>query len=221
MKPASTAWISVVAVAGVLFSVYLAVTRPLGMEEAQLWNDLIRPHWRESVFAPDAWSGILYAVTAERAVGLLRLSEFSLRFPSVLSGLACAWVLWRTKNPLLAGAYVVAAAAGWFSIAAGHGCATAFCFLAVTYPRYAGGLFGVGIAFSPVFALAAVACWRIRHIERVVIPAFVTAFLILLIPASHAGTPKSDDARPDFYREINRRNAARGGGFRPPVGVAK
>jgi hypothetical protein len=122
---------------------------------------------------------------------------------------------------LLALGYAVAAALGWFSVAHGHGVAFLFCLLAVRFERHAGWLFGLAIAASPVFGAAALLCRRIAQIERVVIPGFAVALALLVIPGSHAGPTPPSDPRPDFYREKDRRNAARGGGFQPPPGVLK
>ena len=205
------------AVLGLGVAAYLAASRPISASEAGLWQHLVRPPLREAVKAPDAWSGLVYAVVAERAVGLFRLSEFSLRLPALLSGVVCAFILWRTGSLLVAGAYAIAVAAGWFSTAIGHGLALALWCMAVTVPRYAGWLFGLALAASPPAAILGIIWWRIKDIERVLIPAAATALILLLVPASHFGPPPSDDSRPDFYRETNRRNTARSGGFQPPA----
>lgn len=213
--------IRVLVVLGVLASYYFAATRALGAGEAALWAHLIRPPLRDAFRAPDAWSGLLYSLLAERAIGILRLSEFSLRVPAVLSGIVCAWLVCRSTKPVFIVAYGAAAALGWFSSAQSHGLATAFLLLALQFPRQAGWLFGLSIAANPIFAALGLFWWRIKDIERVVIPAFVTAFIILIIPASQARLSKPTDARPDFYRELQRRNAARGGGFQPLVPAQK
>jgi hypothetical protein len=184
------------------------------VDEARLWADLIRPTFRESVIAPDAWTGILYAILAERGIGVLRLSELTLRLPAMLAGMACGWAVWRRQSAFVAATYGAAAALGWFSTAAGQGIATALC---LTIPRPSGWRIGLAIAFSPAFALILLIYWRIREIERITIPAVVTAFFLLLIPATHAGPTPTADRRPEFFQEANRRNTARGGGFQPPA----
>jgi hypothetical protein len=215
MEKAYTASIRVLAAVGLLLSAYFAATRTLGVTEAALWAHLVRPPLAETFRAPDAWTGLLYALVAERAIGILRLSEFSLRLPALLSGVVCSWLVWRSRNYWVAAAYLAAALLGWFSTACPYGLALAFFLLAVDRPRHAAWLFGLAIAASPIFALLSIHWWRIRDIERVVIPAVVTAFVLMIIPASQAGPANLQDARPDFYREIQRRNAARGGGFQP------
>src|SRR5581483_6564463 len=84
--------------------------RPITAGEAILWNDLVRPPLRTAFFAPDAWSGWIYAVLAKRAVGLLRLSEFSLRLPALLAG--GVWLALTPKRPLYA---IVPLLLGWFT----------------------------------------------------------------------------------------------------------
>lgn len=222
MNSVYTASIRVFAVVGVAASVYFAVTVPLSAPEATIWVHLIRPSLQESIRAADAWKSLFYAVLAERAIGLFRLSELSLRLPAILSGLACAVILWRSPRLVLAAAYAGAVAVGWFSTAQGHGLAMAFCFAAFAWPAIAGWLLGGAIAASPAFSvLLLVYCRRIKEIERVVIPAVATAFMLLLIPASHAGAIPEADTRPEFYRERDRRNAASGGGFQPPAAPKK
>jgi hypothetical protein len=214
MKRASTVSIRIVAALGLAYSLYAARTRPLMLSEAQLWADLIRPTLSESLRAPDAWGGLLYGILAERCVGLLRLSEFALRVPALLAGVCMAWSVWRSTNVFQAAAYAAATSLGWFSTAQGQGIALALC---LVQPPPSGWRLGLAIAFSPPFAVLLLIYCRLREIERVVIPAVVTAFVLLLIPATHAGPASSTDRRPDFYAERDRRNAARGGGFQPPT----
>jgi hypothetical protein len=163
-----------------VYSVYTAVTRPAGIGEAVLWDHLIRPPLAEAFRSSDAWLGLAYAIVAKRAIGLFRLSEFSLRLPAVLSSLICAWFLWRKPRPVFAALYVGAAFAGWFSSAQGQGMALAFCSL---------GLFGLAIAASPAFIVVLVFFHRINEIERIVIPTVALAFALLILPASHGALP--------------------------------
>src|SRR4051794_14913742 len=158
-KP-STVAIRTAAVAGLAVAVYLAATRPLSVDEARLWYDLVRPSLRDAWHAPDAWSGLLYAIVAERFIGLLRLSELSLRVPALLSGGACAWLVWRTKEPMFLAVYALGVAAGWFSTAAGHAIALVLWCVALDRPRHAGWLFGLAVAASPPFAVLGLIWWR-------------------------------------------------------------
>src|SRR5215831_17598320 len=100
MERAYIASIRAVAVALLAYSVYAAVTRPVGIGEALLWDHLIRPPITEAFRSPDAWLGLGYAVVAKRAIGLFRLSEFTFRLPAVLSGLVCAYFVWRKPRLL-------------------------------------------------------------------------------------------------------------------------
>src|SRR3954451_18203157 len=107
MGKLSTVAIRAAAVVGLAVAVYLAVTRPLSVDEARLWYNLVRPSLRNAWHAPDAWSGLLYALVAERFIGFVRLSEFSLRLPASVSGAVCAWLVWRTKEPMFLLVYAV------------------------------------------------------------------------------------------------------------------
>lgn len=221
MERLSTFAIRALAVVGSLLAVWLAATRPLGAEEAALWDHLVRPPFGEAFRAPDAWNGLLYSILAERSIGLLRLSEFSLRLPAVLAAAACGFFLWRTRRLVIAVVYIAGLAAGWFSTAQGGGVAIAFWAASLCWPARAGWLFGLALAASPFVAPLGLMYWRINEVERVIIPAVVTAFILLILPASHAGSADPADARPKFEREMNRRNAARGGGFQPPAPSGK
>jgi hypothetical protein len=216
MERRYTVAIRALAILGVLVAAYLAATLPLGIEEAALWDNLIRPPLRDAFRAPTAWSGLFYATLAERSIGLFRLSILSLRLPAILAGAVVAFVVWRAQRPIVVVAYVVGLAAGWFSTAQGVGVALTLWALSVCLPAHAGWLFGLAIAASPMVAPLGLIYWRIKDIERVLIPAAVVAFILLIIPASHAGPADGQDSRADFHREANRRNAARGGAFQPP-----
>jgi hypothetical protein len=81
---------------GILFAVfvvcvYRAATAPVSTGEAVAYDHFVRPPLREVVLAPDGYSGIIFGILAKRTVGLMRLSELSLRMPSLLG---CALYLW-------------------------------------------------------------------------------------------------------------------------------
>jgi len=181
-----TASIRVAAVALFGAAVWLCL-RPLTAGEAVLWNDLVRPPLRTAFFAPDAWSGWLYSLLAKRTVGLLRLSEFSLRLPALLAG--AAWLALTPKKPFYA---IVPLLLGWFTTAEGYGISLALCAAAWRCRPAAPWLLGVAIGVSPWFAIPLglyAATRRIATIERVAIPALVTAFVLLILPLSHAAAP--------------------------------
>jgi hypothetical protein len=165
--------------------------RPLTGAEAVLWNDLVRPPLRTAFFAPDAWSGFLYALLAKRTAGLLRLSEFSLRLPALLA--VVAWLALTPKKPWFA---LLPLLLGWFTTAEGYGVSLALCAAAWRWRSAAPWLLGLAIAVSPVFAipLGLYGLTRgISSIERVAIPALVTAFVLLILPLSHAAMPAKSE----------------------------
>src|SRR5437588_6628855 len=88
----------------VLFAlvVFQAATRSVTIHEAALWDHLIRPPLRQVVVAPDAWSGLLYAIAAKRAIGIFGLSEFALRVPAVIAGALYLFVIARRTRPVVA-----------------------------------------------------------------------------------------------------------------------
>jgi len=221
MARASIVGIRTSAVLAFALAVYLAVTRPIGAGEADLWYQLVRPPLREAWHAPNAWSGLLYSIVAERFIGIFRLSELSLRSPALLSAAVAAGLIWKTRSLMYLVVYGVGVVAGWYSTAASYGLALALWCFALECPRQAGWLFGLAIAACPPFAVLGVTWWRINDVERVLIPAVVLAFILLILPASHAGPSPVPDPRPEFQRELNRRNAARGGAFQPPAGSMK
>lgn len=194
MERRSTAWISVISGVAFASAVWLAVTRPATLAEATLWNDLVRPPLRQAFFAQDAWSGWIYAVLAKRAAGLFRLSEFSMRLPALAAGGLYLWIL--PRRPALLLAAIVPVALGWFSTASGVGLALGFCAAAWRWHRAAPVLLGVAVATCPVLAaplgLLAVA-WAVRSgrdtVERIAIPAITTAFILSILPLSHAAAP--------------------------------
>jgi hypothetical protein len=221
MVRVSTAATRAAATAGLAIALYLAITQPLAAGEARLWYDLVRPSLRDAWQMPDAWSGLLYSIATERFIGIMRLSELALRMPALIAGSALAWLVWRSREPVFLLVYIVGIAAGWFSTAAGHGVALTLWCYALAYPRRAGILFGLAVAFSPPFALLGVVWWRLADIERVLIPAAALLLVVLILPFSHAGPVDFSDRRSDFHRESNRRNAARGGAFQPSADQPK
>jgi hypothetical protein len=183
-------------------AVSLAAARPISIEEATLWAHLVRPPWRESLVASDAWSGLWFATLAKRGIGLFRLSELTLRLPGVLSCAIYLLVLYRKLRRQLWVAVLAAAvpvALGWFSAADGRGVALACCSLAWLNSRFAPLWCGLAVAAFPLFAiplgLLAIAMSARRgvpFIERMLIPAVVTAFLFLVIPLSHMAASRSE-----------------------------
>jgi hypothetical protein len=160
--------------------------RPITVPEAMLWDDLVRPPFRDAFLQPSAWTGWIYAMLAKRTIGLFRLSEFSLRLPALMAG-ACYLAL-LPRRALLLIAAVLPVALGAFSTAASLSLALALAVAALRLPL----LWGVAVACSPpvMLPLAAASAVRgLRTFEKVAIPAIVIAFLLLIVPLSHAAWP--------------------------------
>jgi hypothetical protein len=183
-------------------AVWLAAVRPVSIDEATLWAHLVRPPWRESLVASDAWSGLWFATLAKRAIGLFRLSELTLRLPGVLSCAIYLLILYRMLRRQLWVAVLAAGvpvALGWFSAADGSGVALACCSLAWSNSRFAPLWCGLAVAACPLFAIplgllaiGSSARRGVTFIERKLIPAVVTAFLFLVIPLSHIAASPSE-----------------------------
>jgi hypothetical protein len=175
------------------WALYVAITRPVTLGEALLWDHLVRPPFRQAFTAPDAWSGLLYAVIAKRTVGLFRLSQFTLRLPALIGCGVYLIVIFRKLPrrywPILVLAAVLPVALGRFSFADPRSVALAFCALGWCCPRFAALFFGLAIGAYPLYAipLSFLALRRgIAAIERIAIPAATVAFLLLIVPWSHA-----------------------------------
>lgn len=191
MDRRSTGWTSVGFAACFAAAVYLAF-RAITPREASLWDLLVRPPIGAAYLDPISWWGWIYAVPAKRAIGLFRLSEFSLRLPALVAG-ACYLAL-LPRRPLFVIAGIAPVALGIFSTANGLGLSLALCAAAVRWPRAASVLLGIAVAASPVIAIPLVlaALWKgIEAIERIAIPALVTAFILLILPLSRAAWPQS------------------------------
>lgn len=220
----SNSWLFLLVAAVFVVIVWQAATLPLTAAEADVWYRFVRPKLASFFLAPGAWSGLLYGLLAKRTIGLFRLSEFSLRLPGVLAGgvyLASFVKLASFRKTdmapvgklgsfrkiiryrwLLLPLAVVPVWTHWFSFAGGLGLALGFCALAFCYSRFAALWLGLALAAAPQFgfvplilAAAFLAAWGFwRGMERVVIPAVTVAFILLLIPLSHGGSPVASDS---------------------------
>jgi hypothetical protein len=155
----------------------------------------------ETLHQPSRNPDVLYTLLEKRSVGLLRVSEFSIRLPAVLAGGLYLWAIWRlSRRPVLVVTLALAPLA-WqcFSTANGFGLALALAAWALeAVPRklnWAGVCLGLAVASYLPFAipaaiLAAIIVWRNfrwdRAVEGFLIPALVTSFIILVLPLSLA-----------------------------------
>ena len=187
--------------------VWRAATLPVSTEEAVLWDRVVRPSAASLLVTPGDWSGFLCGLIAKRAVGLFRLSEFTLRFPGIIGCLLyCAGVrrICRNRVWLLLAFCIAPVLLDWFSVAGGSGLAIGLTSMALAYPGSAGVTLGLGLAACPqigfvpltaaVGLLLVLGFWR--GMERVVIPAIAIGFVSLILPLSHAGPALPTPGRP-------------------------
>ncbi len=85
------------------FCAYRAVHQSITVDEAFTYNRFINGPWRNLVEDYDANNHILHSILVRLSVHLFGLSEFSVRFPSLISGffliLGSFWVLLRIRSP--------------------------------------------------------------------------------------------------------------------------
>src|ERR1035438_6029642 len=87
MAQRSTASIKVaLAVLAAVFAVevYRAAARPIGNDEAYLYDRFVRPTARQVLASELPDRDVLYSLLEKRSVGLFHVSPFSVRLPSLL-----------------------------------------------------------------------------------------------------------------------------------------
>jgi 4-amino-4-deoxy-L-arabinose transferase-like glycosyltransferase len=139
MEPASTA--STKTARGFLWAlfavnVYRAATQSITADEAFTFNRFVRPPLKEMLKVYDANNHVLNTLLAKTFLKVLRLSEFTLRLPSVLCGGLYFWAVYRlARRAFGTGALLLAAVAALalnplvldhLSAARGYGMALAF-----------------------------------------------------------------------------------------------
>jgi hypothetical protein len=187
--------------------VWRAATLPISSAEALAWDHVVRPGAASLLVAPGDWSGFLYGLVTKRAAGLFRLSEFSLRFPGILGCFLYCYALGRlcrSRIWLVLAFAVPAILLNWFVLAGGAGLSIGLTALALAHPGTAGWSLGLALAACPqigfvpalaaAFHLYSFGFWR--GMERVVIPAVAFAFILLIVPLSHGGSPLPRPSQP-------------------------
>jgi hypothetical protein len=195
MKPFSTVLIRSALVLIFLAEAYLAATQPVTTSEAYLYDRFVRPPIRQ-VFDDGLLNpSVLYAILEKRSVGLFHVSEFSIRIPSLIFGLLYLWSLnrWSSK-PLILIPALAPLLFNCFSQAHGTGIALGLVPLAIllpaTNPPLAAICLGLAIAADPRFAPLILIYFfkfpRAIFLDRILVPTVVTAFILLVLPLTHA-----------------------------------
>lgn len=166
---------------------YLAATRPISVSEAYLYDQFVRPTVRQVLASELPDRDVLYALLEKRSVGLWHVSPFTVRLPSILFSALYMWSLWRIRWWL-----VFAVPIPLFARADGIGMALALLACALAYRRTAGMCLGLAAAARLEFAIPAAVIGIVLYRQwddwtnRILIPACVTALVVLVLPLSHA-----------------------------------
>jgi hypothetical protein len=201
---------------------WMATVRPITPAEALSYDRFVRPPMREALHQPSRNPDVLYTLLEKRVVGLLRVSEFSIRLPALLAGGWYLWAIWRLCRRSMLVVLLAVAPMAWqcFSTANGLGLALALAAWALeAVPKRlnrAGVCVGLSVAAHLPFAvpaamLAAVIVWRNlrwdRAVEGFLIPALVASFMFLVLPLSLA--PDTPSVPPELTSaEVNGVRAA-------------
>lgn len=193
--------------------VYRAITVPIGLSEAYLYDRFVRPTVRQALASELPDRDVLYGLLEKRSVGLFHVSPFSVRLPSLLFCILYLISIYRFASVLLKRWFwLVLSIAGvgvllrwdYFARADGRGAALALlaCAVWLTVSRrhlnWAGICIGLSIAARTGFSipavlvalaiLASLRSWE--WVEKVAIPAAVVAVILLAVPLSHATAPE-------------------------------
>jgi 4-amino-4-deoxy-L-arabinose transferase-like glycosyltransferase len=116
-------------------NVYRAATQSITTDEAFTYSHFVRPPLKETLGIYDANNHVLNTLLTKASLRFLRLSEFSLRLPSVLFGGLYLWAVYRLARRVFgSGVFFVAAVAllslnplvlDYLSAARGYGMALA------------------------------------------------------------------------------------------------
>jgi len=196
--------------------VYWAATRPIGTGEAYLYDRFVRPTTRQVLASELLDHDVLYSLLEKRSVGLFHVSPFSVRLPSLLFGVFYLWASWYlcaswrlTRRFPPAVVVMGALPLGWglFSRADGTGVALALCMGAICFAverkhlNWIGICLGLSISAHVAFAIPAlVLALLILAVHRrwsewcnqVLIPGVVVAWIVLVLPLSHAHAAAED-----------------------------
>jgi len=213
MEPGSTASIKTArTLLPVLFAVnvfraaMLSITPP----EAATYNRFVGPPLREAFALTTANNHVLNTLLARISTSVFHLTDLSLRLPSLLGGALYLWAVYRlARRHFGSGPLFLAAVAllslnplvlDYLSMARGYGLALAFWMWALEFLNppvtarnlnLAGMCLGLSVAANLSFLVPAVALLTVAphprslRVTHFLIPAFLTAFLILAIPLNH------------------------------------
>ena len=215
MEPTSTAstktarWFLAALVA---VNLYRAITQSVTPGEAWNYNRFIAPTWAESFSRFDINDHVLNTLLVRISTTRFHLTELSLRLPSLFAGILYLWVVYRMARRWFGGGFVFLAAIGLFTLnplvidamseARGYGIALACWMWALELMleslesfspqklNLSGKFLGLSVAASLAFVAPACALLAVHLFwskgRTPVLAAFLTAFVLLVIPLNHA-----------------------------------
>jgi hypothetical protein len=196
----------------VAVSLYRAVTQPVTSGEAWNYNRYIAPPWVESLSRFDVNNHVLNTLLVRISTARLHVTEFVLRLPSLLAGVLYLWAVYRLARRWFGGGLVFLTVIGLLTLnplvidamseARGYGMALACWMWALelilesleSFSAQKLNLSGMCLGLSVVACLAFVApaiallavCLLWSSGRAPVLIAFLTAFVLLVIPLNHA-----------------------------------
>ena len=203
-------WTAIVLLAGLfLANVYRAATQSLTIDEAFTYHLYLAKNLRAILTEYDANNHVLYTLLAKLSVGLFGTSEFAIRLPSVLGGLVYFYAVFRVCWFFFADRWLFVAGVAaltlnpfvldFLSAGRGYGLGLALWMLGLWFLldgrlERAGAAFGLAVAanLTLVFPCAglilAYAIWKKftwAIVDRLILPAVVAAFIVLVIPLAN------------------------------------
>lgn len=213
MEPGSTASIKVArGLLPALFAVnvFRAAMQSITPPEAATYNRFVGPPLRDALALTTANNHVINTLLARISTSIFHLTDLSLRLPSLLGGALYFWAVYRLarrhfgNGPLFLAAVALLSlnplVLDYLSMARGYGMALAFWMWALELLnppvtarnlKLAGMCLGLSVASSLAFLAPSVALLvvaphpRSLRVNHFLIPAFVTAFLILVVPLNH------------------------------------
>jgi hypothetical protein len=196
----------------VAVSLYRAVTQSVTPGEAWNYNHYIAPPWAEAFSRSDINNHVLNTLLVRISTARLHVTELVLRLPALLAGVLYLWVVYRMARRWFGGGVAFLAMIGLLTLnplvidalseARGYGMALACWMWALELIleslesfsaqklNLSAMCLGLSVVASLAFlapAIALLAVWLLWSRGRVpVLIAFLTAFVLLVIPLNHA-----------------------------------
>jgi hypothetical protein len=196
----------------VAVNVYRAITQSVTPGEALNYNRFIGPTWVEAFSRFDINNHVLNTLLVRISTSRFHLTELSLRLPGLLAGILYLWVVYRMARRWFGGCFVFLAVVGLLTLnplvidamseARGYGMALACWMWALELMleslvsfssrklNLSGMCLGLSVAASLAFVAPACALLIVHLLwskgRTPVLAAFLTAFVVLVIPLNHA-----------------------------------